>query len=252
MTATRSLSIALAQYPARYNDVPGALGWLEGQLEQHRDETDLVLLPEAAFTGYVSPRGDFDLSPLAEPLDGFTARACANIARRYQVALGVPLIERDGRRCYNSLLLFNADGARIGHWRKRHPWIPENWASPGNLGTPVIELNGVHIAAAICFDLHFIADEAAAELTAADLLLFPSAWVEEEDSRPVRLTGLAEHFRLAVANANWGAGRPRVPGQGHSMILGSDGRELAATPPHSASGWCQATLTFPPRSGDTP
>ena len=252
MTATRSLSIALAQYPARYNDVPGALGWLEGQLELHRDEADLVLLPEAAFTGYVSPRGDFDLSPLAEPLDGFTARACANIARRYQLALGVPLIERDDRRCYNSLLLFNADGERIGHWRKRHPWIPENWASPGNLGTPVIELNGVHIAAAICFDLHFIADEAAAELTAADLLLFPSAGVAEEDSRPVRLTGLAEHFRLAVANANWGAGRPRVPGQGHSMILGSDGRELAATPPHSASGWCQATLTFPPRSGDTP
>ncbi len=256
MTAARTLTVGIAQYPARYNDVPGALGWLEGVLEPRQGQVDLVLLPEAAFTGYVSPRGDFDLSPFAEPLDGLCARTCAALARKYGIALAVPLIERDGGRCFNSLLLFNRDGERIGHWRKRHPWMPETWAAPGDLGTPLVNLNGVNIAAAICYDLHFLADDAPDVLTRADLLLFPSAWVEEEDSRPARLTELADCFGVAIANANWGASRPRVPGQGHSMILGADGRTVATTPPHSAAAWCQATLTFDPvvdpDAGDTP
>lgn len=252
MTIPRSLHVAIAQYPARYNDIVGALGWLEAQLEQQT--AGLVLLPETAFTGYVSPQGDFDLSGFAEALDGFTARACANLARRYRTALAVPLIERDGPRCFNSLLLFNRDGERIGHWRKRHPWMPETWATPGNLGTPVVELDGVRICAGICFDIHFIADDAPDALHAADLFLFPSAWVEDEDSRPERLAALAAGFNLAVVNANWGAGHPRLPGQGHSQIYAAGGQRVAATPPHSAAAWCDATLIFPTPSvtGATP
>jgi predicted amidohydrolase len=133
------------------------------------------------------------------------------------------LVERDGGRLFNTLLLFDERGTRIGRWRKRHPWIPERWASPGGLGSPVVAWRGLRITAAICFDVHFL-DEAARELDEADLLLFPSAWVEEgPDTRVPLLQARARRHGGWIANANWGRGIPELPGQGGSVIVGPDG-----------------------------
>lgn len=240
---TRPLRVGIAQLPACFGDAAGQLARLEQLLATHR--ADLVLLPELALTGYVSPRGNFDVTPWAEDLDGPTAQALADLARRQGVALAGPLVERAGGHFFNSLLLFDAEGRRIGHWRKRHPWYPEAWACPGNLGTPVVEVNGVKLCAALCFDLHFIEQEAWDELQAADLLLFPSAWVEEHDSRNDRLAALARRHGLAIANANWGAGAPFLPSQGLSMIVDAQGARVASTTPHSTTAWCEAHLVFP-------
>lgn len=215
--------LAALQLAQAWGDVPGALARLEAALPA----ADLVLLPEAAFTGYVSPRGDYDLRPFAEPLDGPTARAVAALASGHRLAIAAPLVERDGPRCYNSLLLFDDGGRRIGHWRKRHPWLPETWASPGDLGTPVVEWRGLRLCAAICYDLHFL-DEAAESLDRSDLLLFPSAWVEEgPDTRVPKLQALARRHRLTILNANWAKGDPAVSGQGGSVIVGPNGDLLA-------------------------
>jgi len=116
----------------------------------------------------------------------------------------------------------------VAHYRKRHPWYPEEWATAGENAHPVFELDGVSIAIAICFDLHFLEAEAAASLEAADLLLFPSAWVHEEpEFRPAALRDLARRHRIAVANANWAAGDVVVAGQGSSLIIDRTGETLA-------------------------
>lgn len=238
---TRSLHIGIAQLAASFGEVESQLATLDRMLAAQR--ADLVLLPELALTGYVSPRGNFDVTPWAETLDGPVAQALAGLARRHGVAIAGPVVERAGGQFFNSLLLIDAGGHRIGHWRKRHPWYPEAWASPGG-GGGVVELEGVKLFAGICFDLHFIDQDAWEELQAADLLLFPSAWVEEHDSRNDRLATLARRHGIAIANANWGAGAPCVPGQGQSMIFDGHGSRLASTSPHSATAWCEASLTF--------
>ncbi|HEX4869376.1 MAG TPA: carbon-nitrogen hydrolase family protein [Moraxellaceae bacterium] len=238
----RSLEVGIAQLPAAFDDAAGQLARLGQLLAAHR--ADLVLLPELALTGYVSPRGNFDVTPWAEALDGPTAQALSGLARRHGIALAGPLVERAGTRFYNSLLLFDADGRLAGHWRKRHPWYPEAWATPGDLGTPVVEWAGLKVCAALCFDLHFIEQDAWDALAAADLLLFPSAWVEEHDSRNDRLAALARRHGIAVANANWGAGAPFVPSQGQSMLFDRTGRRVASTAPHSTAAWCGARLDF--------
>jgi predicted amidohydrolase len=87
------------------------------------------------------------------------------------------------------------------------------------------------VTIAVCFDVHFLADDAAHALDAADLLLFPSAWVEEEDSRPSMLPALARRHRIAVANANWGPGLVRIAGQGGSSILDASGGVLSTVTP---------------------
>ncbi len=191
---------------------------------------DLALLPEACLTGYVSPGGDFDLSPQAEPVDGPTAARLARLAREHRVALAGPLIERDGGRVFNGFLVFGPDGAPLARYRKRHPWIPERWATPGDLPYPRIELRGRILVLAICYDIHFLSNEIPGLLDEADVLLFPSAWVDAQtpdDSRATLLPALARRHRMAIVHANWARARPRLPGQGGSRILGPDGALLA-------------------------
>lgn len=238
----RHLHLGIAQLAARHGEAAAQLAALDQLLATHH--ADLVLLPELALTGYVSPRGNFDMTPHAEALDGATATALAALARRHGIGLAAPLVERDGAGLYNSYLLFDRKGMLVGHWRKRHPWFPEAWATPGNRGTPVVEFEGIKICAGICFDLHFIEQDAWDALQDADLFLFPSAWVEEQDSRNDTLAALARRHGIAIANANWGAGAPFVPSQGQSMIFDGRGLRLAATAPHSTLAWCGARLDF--------
>ena len=219
--------VGALQMPHVWGDVPGALARLEAALEAAAG-VDLLLLPEASFTGYVSPRGATDLRPFAEGVDGPTMQAVARLAQRHGTAVAAPLIEREGASTYNALVLIDADGRRIGRWRKRHPWLPETWATPGDVGTPVVAWRGRQVAAAICYDVHFLTADAPAELQRADLLLFPSAWVEEApDTRVPRLQALACRFGLPIVNANWAQGEPAWPGQGGSVILDAEGRVLA-------------------------
>jgi predicted amidohydrolase len=163
--------------------------------------TDLVLVPEAALHGYVSRERDFDLSRFAEPLDGATARECAAVARIRGVFV----------------------------YRKRHPWLPETWATPGPERPPVVSIAGARVTITVCYDLQFI-DEIEPELGAADVLLFPSAWVESPDTRREHLAEVARRFDVYIANANWAPGVVRVPGQGNSCVVAPDGTITTAAP----------------------
>jgi predicted amidohydrolase len=108
-----------------------------------------------------------------------------------------------------------------------HPWFPETWATPGASPPPIVELGGVRVTIAICYDVHFLEEDAAGELAGADLLLFPSAWVEEPDLRAARLARLARRHGLTIATANWGPGDVRLPGQAGSCVIGPSGAVLA-------------------------
>jgi predicted amidohydrolase len=218
--------VTVLELPARWGQVAQALAEVDALLGRG-PATDLVLLPEASLTGYVSPRGDFDVRGMAEPLDGATATALRQMAVRHGVYLVGPLIEAHCSRYYNATLGFAPDGAQVLHYRKRHPWFPESWATPGTQPHPVVQMGPLAVMVAVCFDVHFLADEAASQLEAADLLLFPSAWVDRDDTRVPHLVELATGFDLAVANANWAPGVVRVHGQGGSCLLGADGRLLA-------------------------
>ena len=172
--------------------------------------TDLVLLPEASLHGYVSPQHEFDLAPFAEPLDGPTARRCAAIAGDARVHLVAPLVLREPSGTYNAMACFDPRGEVAFVYRKRHPWVPETWATPGPLAAPIVELAGRTVTIAICYDLHFLGDE----LAPADLLLFPSAWVESQTRAWHGSRGWRDAIGLYIANANWAPGVVRVPGQG--------------------------------------
>ena len=216
-----SVRLTVLELAARWNRAGAVLDEVDHLLAER--PSDLVLLPEAALHGYVSPEGDFDLTRFAEPLDGPVAMRAAALARAHHTHLVAPLVLREAAAVYNAIACFDPTGTPRFVYRKRHPWFPETWATAGGAPYPLVELAGITLTAAICFDVHFLADEAAAQLAAADLLLFPSAWVEELDSRPQLLGDLARRFDLHVANGNWAAGEVIVPGQGGSCVVAPDG-----------------------------
>lgn len=226
-----SLRVAALEIAHRYGAPRDVLVAVDRALTVLARRADVVLLPECALTGYVSPGGDFDLSAMAEAIDGPSARGLASLARSHGVSLAGSIVERDGASLFNTLCLFGPDGAFEGRWRKRHPWYPERWAAPGDLATPVIEHRGVRLTACVCFDVHFIADDAPDALREADALLYPSAWVDDEpgDARSDILAALARSFSIPIVNANWGRGVPTVRGQGRSRVVSRDGVETIAS-----------------------
>jgi 5-aminopentanamidase len=221
------LRAAALQLPLVWGDKAAAFALLEAQLAT-LSGVQLVLLPEAFITGYLSPEGRFDLRPYAEPIDGESRQRFAALAKQFNVAMAVPLIEQAGQRYFNSMLFIDEHGSLLGHYRKRHPWFPEKWASTGDLGCPVFLWGGCWLCIAICFDLHFLGKECGRELKQADLLLFSSAWVEEDgDTRTPQLQALAKKFQVNVINTNWAKSIPNLPSQGGSIILDAQGNTLA-------------------------
>lgn len=217
--------VAALELPARFGQLDAALADTAALL---RDAPcDLALLPECGLTGYVDDRGGFDPTPFAERIDGPTVQRLVQLARETQAVIAAPVIELDGSEVYNTCALVAAGGV-LHRYRKRHPWFPEAWATPGDEPFSIFELSGLRVAIAICFDVHFLEHEAKDVLSRADLLLFSSAWVDDgpDDLRGPLLSDLASQFGCTIVNANWGPGSPRVRGQGWSRVVGPDG-ELA-------------------------
>lgn len=223
------MRVTVLELAASYGEPARVLAEIDERLAAG-PATDLVVIPEAALHGYVSPERDFDLTRFAEPIGGPTASATAALAAKHGVYLTGSLVLREGEALFNAMTCFGPRGEPVFVYRKRHPWYPETWATAGSEPPPVVAIAGILVTVAVCFDLHFIADDAAQGLAAADVLVFPSAWVERPDTRADKLAVLARQFDLEIANANWAPGVVRVPGQGGSCHVAADGRVTVAPP----------------------
>lgn len=219
------MRLTVLQLAATWHDRAGALARVDRLLAQ--GPTDLVLLPEAALTGYVSPALDFDLTGFAEPEGGPTFVALASLARRHGCTVVGPVILRRGDHVYNTMVALDAAGQHLFTYEKRHPWYPETWATAGVVPPPLLTVAGRTVTIAVCYDLQFVQEDPDDELRAADVLLFPSAWVDPDDSRLPLLSQVATQFRVWIANANWSAGVVEVPGQGDSCIVDPAGHIVA-------------------------
>ena len=126
------------------------------------------------------------------------------VARRYEMAIVVPLYEQDGAGIYyNTAAVIDADGTYLGKYRKNHipHCAPGFWEKfyfrPGNLGYPVFKTRYADVGVYICYDRHFPEGARELGLNGAEIVFNPSATV----------AGLSEYlWRLeqpahAVANA---------------------------------------------------
>ncbi len=135
-----------------------------------QNKADLMLLPET-FTGY-NPHA-------AEDIDGACASLMERKAKQHHMYMSGTFIHRDKAdgHLYNTGLLFDREGKRIGRYDKFHPYSPEflrDGISPGN-DVPVFKTDFGTIGMMICYDSWFTDVAELLALKGAEIILFPNA-----------------------------------------------------------------------------
>ncbi|WP_369256661.1 carbon-nitrogen hydrolase family protein [Streptomyces sp. R35] len=183
----------------------------------------LVAAPEMFLTGYAI--GD-DIARLAEPADGDSADAIAEIATRHGVAVAYGYPERDGERVFNSAQLISPDGTRLANYRKTHLFgcFERDHFTPGEQPVVQAELNGLRVGLMICYDVEFPENVRAHALAGTDLLVVPTAQMHPfqfvaESVVPVR----AFENQMYVAYVNRVGPEGEFEFVGLSTLAGPDG-----------------------------
>ena len=143
-----------------------------------------VLCLQEIFNGpYFCPGQDPRWYAAAEPVPGPTTEIIAKAAAKYEMAVVVPVYEREQAGVYyNTAAVYDADGTYLGKYRKNH--IPQTsgfWEKyyfrPGNLGYPVFQTRYAKIGVYICYDRHFPEGARLLGLNGAEIVFNPSATV---------------------------------------------------------------------------
>jgi N-carbamoylputrescine amidase len=145
---------------------------------------------------------------LARPLEGHpTVERFRALARELGVVLPVSLFERAGNAFFNSLVMVDADGAVLGHYRKSH--IPEGpgyhekfYFSPGDTGFKVFDTKIAKLGVAICWDQWFPEAARSMALLGAEILLYPTAIGSEPQDASIDSSGHWQRTMQGHAAAN--------------------------------------------------
>ena len=214
----------------------------------------IIVLPEAAITGYLSQDlktnwhvdgrpmetvfEGLDPAPFAEPVPGPSTKHFCALAKELGIYLTIPLVEVDHKDgptkplYYNTVCLANPRGELVAHYRKLTPWpYPEkSWATAGDRGIQTYDTEFGRVGLAICFDIHTILEK----YQGHDLwaLLYPIAWVDDEHPAEwffEKLPQRVKPFKHYVIGANWSVEKKqRWRGYGFSEIISNQGEVIAS------------------------
>jgi predicted amidohydrolase len=189
--------------------------------------TSLYVFPEHHLLGAHDIGNPDDAHHHAEPLDGPTCTALANLARELGVWIAPgSILELDpSGLVYNTMVVFDAEGNRVAAYRKVFPWRPFETVEPGAefVTFPFGDVGTIGLT--VCYDAWF--PEVARQLTwmGADLLLNVVLTPTADRAQEVVLAQAnAIVNQVFVASVN--AAGPRA--QGRSLLVDPQGRILAA------------------------
>jgi len=238
--------VAAIQFPSALGAVEeNRKGLLALAEEAARAGAKLIVMPEAAVTGYTSTAdvgltwrrpgkaGEGpSLEGRAEPVPGPSTGAFGRVAKDYGAYIALPLLEHDAARnhYFNALVLMGPDGGIAAHYRKLEIWprVEARWCTPGDRGLSVVETPHGRVGLMICYDVHHVLPKLAE--ARAEIVLHAVAWVG--DGTPGKferfLAGRAKTAGVALVSANWSVRRRPSTwrGYGNSCVLAPDGRVL--------------------------
>lgn len=147
----------------------------------HAQGANIILLQELFETPYFCIEQDPRHLALArEVSDSRVVQHFSELARELGVVLPISFFERSGQAYFNSLVVVDADGSQVSHYRKTH--IPQNpgyeekfYFSPGDTGFVVSGTRFGRIGCGICWDQWFPETARSLVLQGAEILLFPTA-----------------------------------------------------------------------------
>jgi predicted amidohydrolase len=183
----------------------------------------LIVLPEIATTGYCWESRE-EIAPYVEPVPGPTTDRFQQLATRYGCYIALSLAEVDPATdvYYNCMVLISPEGL-IGTYRKIHSYISEpRWARDGDLGMPVWDTPLGRLAGLICMDAMYFEAARVPVLQGADVLLFPTNWLDEKCPSSWWMARAFENGVYFIAADRYGLERG-VQFSGGSCIIDPDG-----------------------------
>ena len=144
----------------------------------------LIVFPELCLTGYCFVSLD-EAIPFAETVPGPSSQDIAAACRRLQAYAVLGLIERDGRRFYNSAILVGPGGV-AGKYRKVHlPHLGvDRFLDKGDAPFQVYSTPVGRIGLNICYDSIFPECARVMALAGADIIALPTNWPRGRERIP--------------------------------------------------------------------
>lgn len=141
----------------------------------------IILLQELFEMPYFPKDQNQKVLALAAPADNHpTIERMSKLAAELEIVLPVSFFERANNAYYNTLMMVDADGSKLGLYRKAH--IPDGpgyqekfYFNPGDTGFKVWRTRYGNVGAAVCWDQWFPECARAMALKGADVLLYPTA-----------------------------------------------------------------------------
>jgi N-carbamoylputrescine amidase len=141
----------------------------------------IVCLPELFQTQYFCQREDTALFDLAEPVPGPTTETLSALAKQLRIVLIASLFEKRAPGVYhNTAVIFDADGAIRGLYRKMH--IPDDplyyekyYFTPGDLGFRAFDTDVGRVGTLVCWDQWYPEGARLTALQGAQILFYPTA-----------------------------------------------------------------------------
>ncbi|MCE9534533.1 MAG: carbon-nitrogen hydrolase [Planctomycetes bacterium] len=142
---------------------------------------EIVCLPELFLTPYFCKTHQIELFDLAEPIPGPSTARLSAVAKEAGVVVVASLFEkRMPGLCFNTAVVFDADGSMLGIYRKMH--IPHDplffekyYFRPGDLGFRVFPTKFGKVGTLVCWDQWFPEGARLTALKGAEVLVYPTA-----------------------------------------------------------------------------
>lgn len=202
----------------------------------------LIALPE--LWTYLGPSAGNRAN--AEPIPGPVTERLADLARRYAIILhGGSMLEAPAEgavesRPYNTAVLFDAAGRLAATYRKIHlfdaapvdgdaQYLESDSTAAGDR-IVALEVDGLRLGLATCYDLRFPELFRALALAGAELILLPAAFTRETGRvhwEPLLRARAIENGCFVLAAGQTGPHPPARVCHGHSMVVDPWGTVLA-------------------------
>ena len=239
----REITVAVVQMAPDLSDVQANLRRMSDFIEEitSRQQTDLVVFPELATTGYENGSRFTDL---AEYLHGPTVGFLAQRARAHSVhvAFGMPTKERVESILFDTAVLISPDGEVIGDYRKVHLRGEERLSFRPGFRYKVFDTAFGAAGLIVGWDLAFPEAARSLALDGAELVCVLANW-EEPHVEEWRSLILARAYENAcyIAAANRVGQEATYNFFGQSMIVGPRG-ELHASVDTEQEGYAVARI----------
>lgn len=147
----QNLNVSIIQSDLVWKDVAANLASFAYDIDQIKDDVDLIVLPEMFNTGFV-----VDPKDVAETMSGKSMRWMQEKANEKQAVICGSLIIKEKNKFYNRLLWVNPNRS-FNQYDKRHLFSMggEHQKFTGGTESLIVELKGWKIKPLVCYDLRF-------------------------------------------------------------------------------------------------